>query len=273
MKTNNIIAIFSLFLLVLCNSCYKHEEGCRDTNALNYDVMADVECEENCCKYPKVSLDFKMYLDTLAIDTNTYFSNNSADSLRIRMLRIYFSNFSLKDKAGAIHPLYNEVTIGTGNDSLPEYKNTIYSSIKLNEKGGVYDIGTLDKLAVYDEIDFLFGIDSLINHSAIDKIPNSSYLHQFSDSMYISRKDGYYFLKLIVDVKDKMEREINIWGDKNIQRLSLKGNIDFQRRENHTLPVKLDLGKWTNGIDFVENSDTEIQQVLMQNLNTALDIR
>ena len=259
-------------LLILFNSCYKHQDGCRDTNALNYDVIADVDCDDNCCKYPKVSIDFNMYVDTVTIDTNTYFSNNSVDSLRIRQLRMYFSDFVLLDESGIAHPLYNEIKIGIGNDSLPKYKTIAYNSVKISEKAGRFGIGTLDKLNVYKQIDFAFGIDSLVNHSDIGKITTSSYLHQFSDSMYINRMEGYYFMKFIVDVKDKAQREITILGDDNLQRLNLKGNIDFQDRENHILPVRIDLIKWLKNVDFTVQNDDEIKNALLQNLNSSMDI-
>lgn len=269
MKLNRL---FVFILIVLSNSCYKHEEGCRDVNALNYDVMADKDCEENCCKYPNVSLDFKLYFDTVRIDTNTFFANEFGDSLRIRLLRMYFSDFVMIKNAELL-PLHKLQTLGIRNDSIPDFKKIDYTSVKVNEKGESFGIGTLNKLAKFDGVDFSFGIDSTINHADIRKITTSNYLHQFSDSMYINRDTGYYFMKLFVDVKNKPERDIEIFGDKYLTRINLRGQIDFEERKNHILPIKFDLNKWMHNIDFSVESDDKIANSLILNLNNALEIR
>ncbi len=273
MKLNRIFLFFiAIFLTIIADSCYKHEEGCQDINAINYDVEADKNCEDNCCKYPKVNLQFKMLYDTVEIDTNNYFTNFAGDSLRIRMLRMYLSNFVITENTGKVHNLHNEITLGYGDDSIPEFKKTNYTSIKINEKGGVFQIGSLDKLALYNQINFVFGIDSVINHASIDKITTSSYLHQFSDSMHINRKEGYIFLNLLVNIRDKKEKNIIIYGDENLRRLSLGGLIDFRERENHLFAVDLDLNKWLYNIDFINSPDSEIKQLLLQKLNPALTL-
>lgn len=272
LKNRVSIGIFLIGFITILNSCYKHEEGCRDLNALNYDVVADNDCEDNCCRYPKVSINFEIFNDTVTIDTNTYFTNGFEDSIRIKLLRMYFSAFSLTDSDEERHDLYNRITIGTGVDSIPEYKNINYSSIKVNEKGGKFDIGTLDKLSTYNKIEFTFGIDSLVNHSAINKITSSSYLYQFSDSMYIDRVEGYYFLKLNIEIKNKGNKSITIKGDQNIKYLKLNGDIDFTARENHTLPVKLDLKKWFKNIDFVNKNNDELAKSLISTLNSSLEV-
>jgi len=272
MKLNRLF-VFIFVLIALNNSCYKHEEGCRDVNALNYNVMADNDCEENCCKYPNVSLDFKLYFDTVRIDTNTFFANDFGDSLRVRLLRMYFSNFAMiKNNAGFL-PMHKLQTLGIGNDSIPVFKSIDYTSVKVNETGRSFGIGTLNKLAKFDGVDFSFGIDSIINHADIRKITTSNYLHQFSDSMYINRDTGYYFMKLFVDVKNKPEKDIEIFGDKYLTRINLRGQIDFEERDNHLLPIKFDLNKWMHNIDFSGESNDKIANSLVLNLNNALEIR
>jgi len=92
-----------------------------------------------------------------------------------------------------------------------------------------------------------------------------------TDSMYLDKVLGYYFLKLEIEFKDNTKKLYTILGDKNLRKLSLSGNINFEKRESHTLHIELDVNKWFKDINFNSNSN-DISLKLLSNLNRSFII-
>ena len=269
MIQKNSIFIFLFFLAISfsISSCYTHEEGCKDVNATNFDVTVDEPCEDECCTYPKVNLYVNfLFNDTISIDTNTYFTNNFGDSLRIKYLRIYLSDFKLTNNEDEEFLLKQEITIGKSENDNINYENVNYSSAKVKPEGSKYTLGTLSKLLLYKKVEFKFGLDSTINHSVISKISSSSSLFPTTDSMYIDQELGYHFLKMEIEIKGKNNRKIFVSGIENIRTKIIENDIDFTKREDHSLILNIDMNKWFLDIDFSNETDNQISQKLVNNL-------
>lgn len=272
-KNNIFIFLFFLAISLSISSCYTHEEGCKDVNAINFDVTVDEPCEDECCTYPKVNLYVNfLFNDTIRIDTNTYFTNNLGDSLRIQFLRLYLSDFKLTTNKDEDILLKQEITIGRNENDNINYENINYSSAKVKPEGSKYTIGTLNKLLEYKKVEFQFGLDSIINHSVIDRISASSSLFPSTDSMYIDQELGYYFLKMEIEIKNKKTRKIFVSGIENIKSIIITNNIDFTKREDHNLTVNIDLNKWFLDIDFTNETSNQLSQKLVNNLNGSFKL-
>ena len=88
--------IFLLFVgLTLQYACFDPPEGCRDIRATNYNVTADIDCED-CCKYSNLYIDIDHSMDGISIDTSIYFKHGN-DSLRIKKLIYFLTNIKLHD--------------------------------------------------------------------------------------------------------------------------------------------------------------------------------
>jgi len=181
-KRINKIVFGIIISSLIISSCYKHEEGCRDLNASNYDVFADTECELPCCKYNTVSFNLELINDTSKVDTS-FFYHESGDSIKINLLRMYVSNFALTNNKNEKYWLNQEINLGVIENSQLVYHKYNYTSVKLKNKSSNVNIGTLNKLDSYKNVEFIFGIDSFVNHSAIDKIDKSNSLSPSTDSM------------------------------------------------------------------------------------------
>jgi len=262
-----------LFLLVsLFSSCYEHEEGCRDINALNFDVAADKDCENNCCKYPDVYINFRLTNDSITVDTNTILANNLNDTIRIKYFRMYLSGFKIINTHNDTLILLNKIQTGTDEDGKTEYKYINFTVAKVKAKSQTYNLGNLTKLDNYNEFIFDFGIDSLVNHSILDKVNISNPLSIKDNDMYISTSLGYYFLKMEIEMPDNTIKYVYISGDKFQSTISINKDLDLRERTNHYIDLDLDISKWLLPVDL-NKKDDELKAILLHNLNKSMIIR
>lgn len=273
LKNKKILYLFVFSVAISIISCYDHEEGCKDINASNFDVTVDEPCEDDCCNYPKVNLYISfVFDDSISIDTNNYFTNNFGDSLRFKFLRMYLSDFKLTNIDNEEFLLKQEITIGKNENETISYENVNFSSAKIKPEESKYTVGTLSKLSEYKKVKFKFGLDSTVNHSVIGKISSASALYPSTDSMYIDQELGYYFLKMDLEIKNKTTNQIYISGIENIETIVIEESIDFTKREDHSLILKLNLNKWFLDIDFNNDSDIQISKKLSNNLGSAFSL-
>ncbi|MEZ4907458.1 MAG: MbnP family protein [Saprospiraceae bacterium] len=261
---NNILFIF-IFVFIF-SSCYKKDEGCTDINAMDYDVEADKQCDDDCCNYPDLDINMSLISDSTEIDTNTILTDDFGNNFIISFLRIYLSDFKLYDENGNQVPTQNDLTYyKITNDQTKA--TTINSSIlKYNIEEDVdYSIGEVLERDICNSLTFNFGIDSIINHSNTDKLSTSSPLYIVSDSMHISISEGFYFLKMILkDTNSVQLKEINIFGDKNLTKITLDDTFDFTARENHTIKINIDQKSLFSNINtFSDNSESIIEKLLL----------
>jgi len=267
-KTINNFLIFFL-LLTAFSSCYEHTEGCRDLNALNFDVVADKDCDDDCCKYPEVYINFSLIKDSIEVDTNSILVNRFNDTFRITELKMYFTGFKLLNTTGDTVILKNSIKIGINASSETIYEDTNYTAVKINLNQSSFKIGTLNFRDNYKQMDFSFGISPLINKVKLDKINTSSPLSILENDMYIDSIQGFYFLKINFKFPDLTSKAIYISGDNNYIPLTLKSELNLSDRENHYLKLDLDISKWILPLDLRKNN-IEIESFLKTRLNESL---
>ena len=260
---------FILFSIAILSSCYDHTEGCRDINALNFDVTADKDCEDDCCKYPDVYINFRLFKDSITIDTNTILVNDYNDTFRIKYFRMYVSGFKMINDLDDTLELLNEIPVGFNENGKIEYHNINFTVAKFKTDSRSYKLGKLKKLDKYKEMIFDFGLNSRINHGLMDKVNISNPLNTANNDMYLDSISGYHFLKLEIEMSDKFIRSVYITGDEYLSKISILSNLDLRERENHYINLDIDVSKWLLPIDFYKNSD-EIRNSLLNNLNKSL---
>ncbi len=264
------IFLFFSYTVVYFSSCYKHPEGCRDVNAINFDISADKDCEKECCRYPKLSLSADIYYDTIKLDTNTVFVNELGDSLRIMNFQMLLSQFQLIDQQNLIHDLYNAVTIGLkGEDAAIIYETINYNAAKISSTGGSSSLGVFKLLADYSGMIFNFGIDSIVNHSKPDKIVVNSPLYPKKDSIYDYSQQEYYFLKFAIVINGNQSREYFVKGDKYLTKFELLNNFNLNERKNHSIKMKIDLKNTLQNFD-ADNTQDEFMQKFLSNLKSSI---
>ncbi len=261
--------LFFFYTVVYLTSCYKHPEGCRDVNAINFDISADKNCEKECCKYPKLSLSADIYYDTIKLDTNIVFANEKGDSLRVANFQMLLSQFQLIDKRNLSHDVHNPINIGVKDEDVVNYEIINYNAAKISSTGGSSSLGSFKLLDDYSGIIFNFGIDSIVNHSKPDKIAVNSPIYPKKDSIYDYSQQEYYFLKFAIDINGNELKEYLVKGDKYLTKFELLNNFDLKERKNHTIRMRVDLKNTLKNFD-ADNTQGEFLNKFLLNLKTGV---
>jgi hypothetical protein len=267
---NSILIIAAIAFMISIISCYKHEEGCRDINALNYDVRADKDCENNCCNYPGMEFEVSLLRDSIRIDTIGYFTTDSGDSIRIKFLRMYLSDFRFISIAGDTIPVTNLITIGKREGSGVTYENENFTALKFNTEIKQYNLGTLKKLIMADRLLFKAGIPEHINYSVIDRIRTDNPLFPSFDDMYISEEAGYYFLRMtIVSQSDpELIKSISIKASEIDMEIVIGTEFDYTKRKKQTAKLNIDSKTLFADIDISDKEEL-IRKKIIENIKNA----
>ncbi len=274
-KTNNIFLIICLLpALCLMPSCYEHEQGCRDINALNYSVKADLDCDDDCCNYPGIDIQMQLVKGNETIDTNSYFDMGFGDSVRIKQMRVYFSDFKIIGTDSKIYPIWQDNLLGIKSNNTLEFKKINYAAMKFKPESNRYNIGEFRNLVKASQLEFIFGLQSHVNHAVTDKITESNPLYQGKDNMYINDDIGYYFLKMTLQSKKDPQNFIfiEISGDENIRPISVSGVFDLTSRKNHLFNLNLDVLSLFKGINPDDDVNVKKSKIL-DNIDESITLK
>lgn len=274
-ETNKFIVLsVLLFILISQYSCYEHTEGCRDINALNYDVKADDDCLKECCSYPEIEIQMFLVNGTETIDTNKYFPLDNGDSIRIKNMRMFFSDFSFTDIAGEKILVYKDLLTGKRLNNSVEYQIQNFTVLKFKPESSIYNIGVCKNFTRASQLSFNFGIANEINHSVTDKLTSSSPLYNGADSMYIDESNGYYFMKMSIQSKKDPSsiREFAIASDNNLRQLKIYSDFDLSDRKKHIVKLNIDLKKLFKGINKDDQESVSANKIA-ENIINSISLR
>lgn len=274
LKNNILIVCFTFFASVILTSCYEHEKGCRDINALNYSVSADDDCDDNCCTYPNVEFLVNFIYKNSVIDTNMYFPLESGDSIRLQSLKIYFSDFIFSDNIGNSEPVYYPNLLGISVNGITEYKEVNSSIIKVKPQNSKYVAGTLRKLFHPKILTFQLGLNDVINYAINDKIETSNPLYNKStDSMFVDINQGYYFFKINIQDKKNPDNLKKIISLKPLQKISfsITSEFNFSLREIHQVKLNIDLEKLFSEV-HLSDSQISIRDKILKNIVNSMKL-
>ena len=268
--SNYIFIISAAILFSFAFSCYKHEEGCRDVNALNYDVRADKDCEKECCNYPEMEFEVLLIRDSIHIDTSRYFATDSGDSIRIKFMRMYLSDFIFINSGEDTIPVTNTITTGKRENSRVTYENKNFTALKFNTEIKQYKTGTFKKLTSADRLLFQAGIPEHINYSVIDRIRTDNPLFPSFDDMYISEEEGYYFLRMIIvsQTDPELLKSINLKASEINAEIVIGMEFDFTKRKKQTAKLNIDCKKLFKDIEISDEEEL-IRKKILDNIKNA----
>jgi hypothetical protein len=274
-ETNKFIVLsVMLFILISQYSCYDHIEGCRDINALNYDVKADNDCLKECCSYPEIEIQMSLVNGTETIDTNKYFPLENGDSIRVRYLRIFFSDFSFTSDDSTKIPVYKDLLTGKRLNNTVEYQVQNFPVLKFKPESVFYNIGVCKNLGSASQLAFTFGIKDEVNYSVLDKLTSSSPLYNGTDSMYIDENKGFYFLKMLLQSKKNhnIVKSIKATYENGIRQIKIYSDFDLTKRQKHIIKLNIDLLKLLKGINM-EDAESAARTKIIDNLTGSVSLK
>lgn len=260
--SNFLIFITSFFILI---ACYENKEGCLDINATNFDVSADISCDD-CCNYPLLRINILHRIKDAQLDT---FYNLAIDQpitldsihfFNIKNIRYYISDVKLKRADGTLVGVNNEIKLSitsSNADTIKFFEEDNFALISRRTPRSS-NIGTLSQNGDFTGIQLKIGLAENINQINPNLVPTTHPLH-ISTEMYNKQLNKYIFNQIELFRTagvDTIPTVINIIGNEYMKTIDLPFSFNVDVGFNITLTIRVDYREWFKQID-IKNENME----------------
>ena len=261
-RLNNI---FALALILLFTNCQEPIKGCLDARATNFDVTAARACEDNCCLFPNLRLQFNYVFDTFNLTFNRSYLFGT-DSVKILSSQFYVSNCQLTKPDGTKATVLDSTFLYRDTDTLSVPS---YYALAGKNVGFDFTLGKFNNVGTYSKLSFIVGLDAEAAKTIPRKMPSSHPLSIKADSMYISSQKQYIFHKMNLVRTSKITDTLRlvIITPKPIELTAVR-NLVFKDGFDALVPLKVDYKKWLEGVNFNEPINS-IQEKIVSNTSKA----
>lgn len=229
----NVAAI--LFLSIAWISCYQSQEGCLDTYARNYSVVADNDCED-CCIYPALSVYIASRHKGRALRSGDTLVDRNGVQFRLLSMTYLMSEYKLKSRDSTI--LVRERTVL--NDAREIVDDvTIIDAFRYN-----FPVGTIRFAGGIDSLELFAGVDTANQKSGFNSAHPIEVMKDTS-----KRESTYYSARARIAVGAQFQDTVDIYGayDGAVKRIGLDTLIF--RGESYTMPLMVDMDKAFSATD------------------------
>lgn len=266
-RSNKTVNFFlGIIIIIYISSCYENVEGCLDPNSSNYDLTADIACED-CCTYPNLSLNVAFFNDDTAYNRIDSITNDLGVDIVVKEVQTYFS----------------KISVGTGSEEFGISETLNYIDPNGDEQQVIDDIvlakpssfryvlGSFAESNDYTQIKLSLGVPEEIDLAQSIEVTSDHPLAIAGDSLYLVDQNQYVKSWLIlrqVGVHETADTlQINTSGyDYTFENL----NIEQERGSSLDINIKIDYSILINGIDYNTMSKEEIINQIGENLNSAV---
>ena len=166
------------FYLVVGSACYQKEEGCLDIKAVNFDVSADIACED-CCEYPELSirLDHKAILPDTTLpfryDSLFYVAAYPDVKFRFHRLRYYLSDIRLVS-GNAVGQPTDTLTLYLPQNPGDTVPVQVIDDFILADRDFLQanQLGRWEGDGAFDRLEFTLGVRDDIRYTDPQKVPS-----------------------------------------------------------------------------------------------------
>lgn len=269
-------------LLLFCTACYENIEGCLEVDATNFDVTADVECDD-CCTLPRISINFLHRLR--AADRDTFFSLNlntplTLDSIhyfKLENIRFYISDFKLVRSTGDLIGVNDEVDLlllnGTDSSTLAIEDNF---ALVNRASPSAATIGETVESGDFVGAQFELGVSSPANLADPAFFPSNHPLSYGDSTLYFSQDSGYVFNQLRFFRDTTAADTIALVGEygliENLCTITFDQSITLKRGFNTAFTFRIDYREWFKDVDFKIDTPDGIMTKIKAGLTQSFEL-
>lgn len=266
-NSKNLNIVFGLLVIILSlSSCYENVEGCLDPDSTNYNVVADLDCED-CCKYPALSLLAAYVLGETSYNRIDTVTNDIGIEFVIEDTQVYFSEVVLSDDLDQyrIDETFEYSDID-GTDRI-----AIDDIVLVTPSGFRYALGTFTQSSDYTSLMIGLGVPEVIDKAQSITVTSDHPLVQAGDSLYIVNQNQYvnsWILLRQVGVHDVADT-LQITGT---DYTYVFDNILISQARGSSLDIniKIDYAQLITGVDYNTMSKSEVIATIGSNLTDAV---
>lgn len=244
-----------IFLWLFSFSCYEDQEGCLDVLSSNFDVSADIDCD-NCCNYPAVNLTVTYPIppvDSALQDINGY-------SYIVEKLSFYLANVELLGDLDVGFTLREKLTYEVENaDGMVQEKAVSNNFLLANALlPKTVRLGTFRAGGPYAQLKMALKIPDSLG-LALDG--SFDFNHPLSPSNGLINRGSYYTGKftLLQTTPDSMRHEFFIELPSSTA-LNFPISFFLDKGSNIQINVALDFSIWWAGLDLNTLDSMQIAQ-------------
>lgn len=266
-NSKNLNIVFGLLVIILSlSSCYENVEGCLDPDSTNYNVVADLDCED-CCTYPTLSLLVAYVLGETSYNRIDTVTNDIGIEFVIEDTQVYFSEVVLSDDIDEYRIdetfEYSDIN-GTDRIAIDDIVLVTPSVFR-------YLLGTFTESGDYTSLMISLGVPEVIDKAQSITVTGDHPLVQAGDSLFIVDQNQYvnsWILLRQVGVHDVADT-LQITGT---DFTYVFDNILVSQARGSSLDVsiKIDYAKLIAGIDYNTMSKSEVIAAIGINLTNAV---
>ena len=273
---------FLFILICLVAGCYEPVEGCLDVEAVNYNLEADRNNNEEC-EYPEIRLSVAHRYskdDTLyrfGLVDSVYF-DALGKPFRLNNVRFYISNFHLIYADGQEQEVEETIDILIPQDDGTDLPRTIEDNFSLLSPNVTqnYTIGTLTQSGNIQEVRFAVGVEGLANLADPNSFPSTHPLALQDSSLYFSQDSGYVFeyIELFRDTTaaDTIPVVLQIGTSSFLQEVRLPEDFDKNQGFHILLSLQVDYSYWFRDINAREDSPEQLIEKIVGGLAQSFSI-
>lgn len=255
-----ILVKFIVAILFL-ESCYNPQEGCLDTQASNYAIIADRSCED-CCQYPELMIKMVHMMQDSSFDATDTFVNQMGQRYSIQDVRFYLAGFILKQQDTELKV---RETLTPSNANL-DITDDVVLWRSVDDKAV---IGTVKAHGFFQGLSFNVGIDSVMLNSIYDNIQSGHPLSKEGKLKDIAGIPAWFYIKY---VHYKPEPEVvTMYITEPYQKLpyTIDSLVQTSKGSPISYTIKADYSRLLHPVDF-NSSFENVKNVVRGNLSEFL---
>lgn len=286
-RLSGLAAVLLLCISWYLSACYEPVEGCLETNALNFSLDADRECD-GCCTYPVLSIRLTHRwenADTSFIFrySSLAFKDGGGNPFSIDRITYYLHDFVLLTDAGNAIRTTDTLLVPLLNSS-GFYEDTYIPDDYLLVNAAVsssLEVGTLPRNGNFTQLQFQLGIDAFTDRILASALPNNHPLSLLDSTMYDLDLLRYVSNRISLkrDTSQNAEAVLPAYGseiDAVPVTIDIPGGFPLAAGFNMVISLEVNYADWfqdVQRIDTASEADLIAQIVArLPNAFTLLDI-
>jgi len=261
----NLIGL-ALFISLVIHSCYEPVEGCLNPLASNYDVFADKACD-GCCTFPKLVLLFRhshdISVNPMRITLPDTLDDDFANTFFLNAFNFFIQDIVLSGDNGTLELLDSIELI---QDGIPSFvKNDI---TLINPSQSRYEVGSFNRFDAYNTLSFQVGLN--ISNLDFTNLGAQNVLLENRDEFYLNERFASFGITLVRDTMDKDTTQYLLFD--RLYKVSLEGEFSTELDTDLQIPVEIDYKKWLEGVDMINDSETELLNKMSDNTSNVFGL-
>lgn len=257
--SKNRIFIFLALLVFVASSCYDPISGCLDSEAVNYDIDGDTDCED-CCIFPTIKMSiFHQNGDTTFFLEDTLV-NNLGQEYSIIKFAYLISDFSMITSDGQEYKILDSIELDVA-DGTEWVKDDV---VRVRRDGFSYVYGTTIFDGQGEQLSFQVGLDDKINQNRFTTEVSDHPLTNDVDSLFREDSGDYTFQRIQVaqGIEFKDTVIYDVFGSDNVQQVNFDVAYESVRGSDKTVIIEARYNHWFEDVDFETMSKTEIESMI-----------